>query len=843
VTCPGAAGDGGFGSDPAAVIAAIVADIEPGLGEGVVADAIMQVAPSRAQQRRLASALEGDPGLLTSGRPQGPPQIELLVRALQPHGARRLVLPGCAHCGQPRRLVQCDGDLRICSACDRRRRGTAEPCAACGNSGQVAFRDERGQPRCASCSPYDGLEPVPGVMAHVSVLSAGLDQARLREVIEHAVPQPFQQHQVLWELDRNPGLLTGDGADGSPRINVLIHALLAAGAAGVVAPACPGCGRTVRLSHRCGEQRCCRRCYDQGQLVTCSRCRQTAMAASRTAAGEPVCAACFRRDPANHQQCASCGRTALTVRRDDGSSWCRRCYRAPPGTCSVCGREKPCHLTAAGTPRCEHCSRLLRHAPCARCGHDRAIWTRTAGGQPLCGSCSRQRIACSACGSIRTVAARIPEGPVCSTCYRKHPASFQPCTGCGTTERLYHHGLCTRCASRQHLLGLLADGHGELRPHAEAIYQLLAAGDPAWLIEWLTRSSAAPAILAEIGQASAPPSHADLDRHLPGRAAHHLRKVLVAGAILPGRDEHLAGLERWAAQKTSSVEDPAERRIVRSFVTWHHLRRLRGESRRNYITAEQAEYVHNEVRAALKLITWLRDNGTSLAGATQADIDTWLAGGPGTNHHARAFVIWASRHGHARDLGIPLHPRREALTQIEDDQRWALVRGLLHDDAHAIEDRVAGLLVLLYGQPIARIARLTRDQITSSARQVQLLLGTVPLDLPEPLGELARQLLDRTHGRAALGRSGDQLWAFPGGAPGHPISTAQLKARLARLGIHGRSGRNTALMDLAAKLPPVALARLLGISISTAGAWAERAAGSPAAYAAHVSRRGAFSKF
>jgi hypothetical protein len=49
-------------------------------------------------------------------------------------------------------------------------------------------------------------------------------------------------------------------------------------------------------------------------------------------------------------------------------------------------------------------------------------------------------------------------------------------------------------------------------------------------------------------------------------------------------------------------------------------------------------------------------------------------------------------------------------------------------------------------------------------------------------------------------------------------------------------------MDLAAKIPPVALARLLGIHINTAGDWAERAGGSQAAYAAQVSRR-AFSKF
>ena len=67
-------------------------------------------------------------------------------------------------------------------------------------------------------------------------------------MIQQVIPQPFRQHQVLWELDRNPGLLTGEGAHGSPWVNVLIHALLAAGAVGIVAPACPSCGRAVRLS-------------------------------------------------------------------------------------------------------------------------------------------------------------------------------------------------------------------------------------------------------------------------------------------------------------------------------------------------------------------------------------------------------------------------------------------------------------------------------------------------------------------------------------------------------------------------------------------------------------------
>ena len=310
---------------------------------------------------------------------------------------------------------------------------------------------------------------------------------------------------------------------------------------------------------------------------------------------------------------------------------------------------------------------------------------------------------------------------------------------------------------------------------------------------------------------------------------------------MPARDERLAELEWWTGQKTRQIDDPAERRIVASFAAWHHLRRLRRDSERHHITAEQTDYVQNEIRAATALITWLKDHGTSLGTCTQGDIDTWLASGTGSCYHARAFVTWATTRGHARGLGIPKRARSDLITQIEDDHRWALVRTLLHDDSHAIEDRVAGLLVLLYGQPLARIARLTRDQITLTPNRAQLVLGTTPLELPAPLDELVRQLLSRRHGHAVVGRTENHPWLFPGGEPAQQISTSRLRVRLAALDIHGRSGRNTALMDLAAKIPPVALARLLGIHINTAGDWADRASGSQAAYAAQVSRR-AFSK-
>ena len=225
----GPAADAGFLAGPGAVIAGIVGGAEPGLGAGDIAAAVARAAPSRAQQRRLAAALSTDPGLLTSGRPEGPPQVELLIRALRENGARRLVLPRCAHCDQPRRLVQRDGTLRICTSCDRRRRGTAEPCAICGNTRQVRARDRDGRPRCGRCGPCDGLDPAGQIAAHVARLGPGLDHPRLLEVIAAAIPRPFQRHQVLRELDQCPGLLTGQGAHGSPRVNALIQALLAAG--------------------------------------------------------------------------------------------------------------------------------------------------------------------------------------------------------------------------------------------------------------------------------------------------------------------------------------------------------------------------------------------------------------------------------------------------------------------------------------------------------------------------------------------------------------------------------------------------------------------------------------
>lgn len=175
----------GFLADPGAVIAGIVGDAEPSLGRDVIVAAITRAAPSRAQQRRLAAALGEDPGLLTSGRPEGPPQVELLVRELLPAGARQLVLPRCAHCGEPRRLVQCDGSLRICTACDRDLAGTVSgaPDLLRGHPAQG------GQVGPLVVVPLQGLQVQENRGA---VVPRGLEQRRGDQV-----PDPADGQQVL----------------------------------------------------------------------------------------------------------------------------------------------------------------------------------------------------------------------------------------------------------------------------------------------------------------------------------------------------------------------------------------------------------------------------------------------------------------------------------------------------------------------------------------------------------------------------------------------------------------------------------------------------------------------
>ena len=271
---------------------------------------------------------------------------------------------------------------------------------------------------------------------------------------------------------------------------------------------------------------------------------------------------------------------------------------------------------------------------------------------------------------------------------------------------------------------------------------------------------------------------------------------------------------------------PSKQELLHRYAVWHLLRRLRRRTSGGETTHNQLVCVRRHVRAAIVLLDWLTARGLTLATCGQGDLEVWMTS-PGTTHRREAghFVRWASAQK-LTSLEFPATKWGGPARTIDTEARWEQARRLLHDTELKPEDRVAGLLVLLYAQGPSTISRLTLDHVQLTDGEVLLRLGREPVVLPEPLAGLTRQLTTARHGHAAIGDRGTSRWLFPGGQPGRPISCYQLNERLRQLGLHPGQDRSTAL-----------LARMLGIHIAVAVAWQRASSGDWTSYAGDVSRR------
>ncbi len=388
----------------------------------------------------------------------------------------------------------------------------------------------------------------------------------------------------------------------------------------------------------------------------------------------------------------------------------------------------------------------------------------------------------------------------------------------------------------QRLHELLSNDEGEIRPELQALNIALASADrPDTVTAWLDKS-AAPALLRGL-DAGTQLTHQVLDQLPAGKPVEHLRSVLVAIGTLPPRDEQMARLERWITDVIAERDNPDEQQLLRRYAVWHLLRRLRHRTDGTETTYNQLVGARQQVRAAISLLDWLTARHLTLATARQGDLDTWLTSEEAAlRREAGHFVRWAKKQKLTR-LDLPAVRWGGPSQVIDTEARWDQARWLLHDDTLKPEDRVAGLLLLLYAQWPAAISRLTVDHIQTNNNEVQVRLGREPIVLPEPLAELVLQVVANRRGKAALGDQGTSPWLFPGGQPGRPISAFGLAERLRQLGLRPGRARSTALFQLATDLPAALLARMLGIHIAVATTWQRASSGDWTSYAADVSRR------
>lgn len=571
-------------------------------------------------------------------------------------------------------------------------------------------------------------------------------------------------------------------------------------------------------------------------LVTaaaCSGCgRARTIVASRL--GVALCGSCYNRSALRPQRrCGTCGRVgAIGVRATATSAdICVDCYELPVATCLGCGHERPCAGVAAGTPTCARCMPRAT-AVCAHCGQQRPPTARWAEG-PVCNPCYeaalRRRGTCAGCGTQRRLVS--PPGPGASRCCDcSGIAGMHRCSECGREDKLYERGRCDRCALARRAGVVMAGPDGHVPTALVPVYDtIVASATPRKALNWLRQGAGAP-ILAELAQQTMALSHEALDTHPRPRAANHVRQMLVAHGVLSPRDEQLAMFERANAATLAAIERTEDRATVAAFATWRVLRHLR--RRAEHATARTAiRHARTQVLGAVRFLDWLAAHDRRLSSCGQGDLELWLATGPSSRYDVRHFVDWTSERRLSAPLTVPTLRCRPG-DALDAEQRWVIIRRLLHEPAIDLCDRVAGGFLLLYAQPLSRIVAMTVDQVTVTGNGVSVAFASQDIAVPDPLGAFVLTLAStgRSH-HVGIG-SRPTTWLFPGHLPGRPMTAQRLGQRLGAFGIDARAARRAARQQLAAEVPAVVLAEMLGIAVRTAVHWVHEAGGDWANYAA-----------
>ncbi|MEV6110971.1 hypothetical protein AB0L59_00265 [Streptomyces sp. NPDC052109] len=798
-----------FEADPHRVIGELVAAVEPELPPETVQQAIQRSVGSKPAAMRLAQALQS--GLLTSGRAEGPASVERFIRILEESGAVNVVRPPCSRCGRLRPLTNTNGaGLRVCASCGSSQATPGWACAVCGNNATPRYGlDRTGREACRSCFKAECTEdPARDLLEFLAGRSLGLGKDVLRAVIAEVTEGKLTiARRLHWDVQNEPGLVTGQADHYSPRTVLLVDRLHHAGAAGVPVPKCPHCQRTVRLGHSIKRLRVCGNCYNRSLAEPCKWCHRSRPPAGRDSRGAPFCNSCRDKEATCQETCIACGKYRAVSARTDQGPLCSACRKPPTMTCTSCGNLRPCFHSTTDSPRCRAC--LLTPQPCTDCGRTKRVVARTG------------------------------RGPFCENCWEVAPEARKPCENCGIVERLFHFGLCRRCAGEQMLL---TPPDGKPRPELDQIAAALLDHNPRRALLYTRESKAAAALLNDLASGACDLSHEALDARTVGHhrdlAIDWFRSVLVAAGILPVRDEYLARLERWIEFKTAALDDPDHRQLITAYARWDRVARIRRRARGKPIAASTADIAQTQISKAVLFLAWLKDQGETLATCRQTHIDLWLTSEPHQGPYAAGpFVAWAVRSKFASQISIPTRARRVSYRPLDADERWTITRRLLNDDSFETKDRVAGLMVLLYGQTPARTCRLTTAHVLHDEDGVALRINKTPLRLPPPLDALVLQLVDIAHSQEHAVNSNElnAPWLFPTQRPGRALTSSRLATRLRNIGLPPEAGRCAALLDLCTQMPPAVLQRLLGISSMAAERWSAGAV--RMAYAAEVARR------
>lgn len=453
---------------------------------------------------------------------------------------------------------------------------------------------------------------------------------------------------------------------------------------------------------------------------------------------------------------------------------------------------------------------------------------RCLDGRTRCWRCNRgigrTRGSCAACGKPDRLLDQVSR---CRWCRERATKSCADCGRINTALIGFEQiKVCDRCALRRHLDRVLPpDSAGALHPLRAAI--LLA--EPATTRRWLDRANR---MLTDVHYGRIALDHAALDMLLQRKAVEHVRALMISCEILPpDKGRELRWLENDLPTMLANL-DGAHSQVVTAWIRWAVLPRLRRLLADGCELSTSVTNDRRKIEQVVAFLVVLQTQGTTLDQCGQYDLDTWFAGPGVIRGRLRPFLAWAQRRKHLRTaLTLPPTYKGTPVAPMDAEQRWAIARRLVEDETMDPADRVAGALVVLYAQPLARIIILTTaDVIDGDDGQVQLRLGPDALDLPEPFATLIRLLPRRR--RESSAQQVPNPWLFAGTHAGRHLNAVALAARLGAIGIEPRRARLAAVDQLSREIPPAMLAGVLGLTPRTASNATTRTGGQWSNYAA-----------
>lgn len=255
---------------------------------------------------------------------------------------------------------------------------------------------------------------------------------------------------------------------------------------------------------------------------------------------------------------------------------------------------------------------------------------------------------------------------------------------------------------------------------------------------------------------------------------------------------------------------------VRRYIRWHLQRRMNQMEIVPHGTFLRSKQT---VTVAIEFLNWLHDHGVRLEELRQEHIDAWLADGPST----RRFVD--------PELRIARH-RRGTSPKLPKSEQDAAVERVIHTDELTARDRAAAVLVIVFGQHIEDVIKLTWDDVTITDDVVTVRLGKAGFALPSPLDEPMRQLA-AAPGNDLTSSHLNSNWVFRGYSPGRHIHGSSLRERLKSI-FSTRAARLGTLHELTKLGPVPIIAEALGYHPSTIE---RHAIGSASVYSQYIAAR------